>query len=80
MREYIADLRRRGDLEIIRTPVNPRFELAAVTQRSQQISDHALLFEDVQGTDFPVVTNVYGSRRRLCELIGAPVCSTPELL
>lgn len=71
MREYIESLRARNALEVVHTEVDPRFELAAVTQRSQQVGDSALLFNKVRGTEFPVVSNVYGSRRRLCELVGA---------
>ncbi len=71
MRDYIAQLRERGELTIIDTPVEPEFELAAVTQRLQQKSDCAILFRHVIGSRMPVVTNVYGSRSRLCEMIGA---------
>ena len=46
-------------------------EPPAVTQRSQRESDRPILFRRVTGTALPVVTNLYGSRRRLCELIGA---------
>ncbi len=71
MREYISTLKARGDVRIVDAAVDPRFELAAVTQRFQEQHDEALLFRRVQGCNFPVMTNVYGSRRRLCELIGA---------
>ncbi len=71
MRDYIAKLQQRGELTIIDTPVEPKFELAAVTQRLQQESDRVILFRNVIGTRMPVVTNVYGSRSRLCEMIGA---------
>ena len=71
MRNYISKLRERGDLTIIEAPVNSKFELAAVTQRLQEQSDNAILFRHVIGTKMPVVTNIYGSRRRLCEMIGA---------
>ena len=71
MRDYIAKLQERGELTIIETPVDPKFELAAVTQRLQQGSDRVILFRNVIGARMPVVTNIYGSRRRLCEMIGA---------
>jgi 4-hydroxybenzoate decarboxylase len=71
MREYIARLREQGELTVIDKPVSPKFELAAVTQRLQQKSDRAILFSKVTGSTFPVVTNIYGSRHRLCEMIGA---------
>lgn len=71
MRDYIAKLRERGELTIIDTPVDPEFELAAVTQRLQERSDHIILFRNVIGASMPVITNIYGSRRRMCEMIGA---------
>lgn len=71
MREYVSSLRANGDLRVVKAAVDPRFELAAVTQRFQQSYDSALLFERVKGCSFPVITNIYGSRRRLCDLIGA---------
>jgi UbiD family decarboxylase len=71
MREYVARLEARGDVRVVDREVDPRFELAAVTQRSQRESERPILFRRVRGTAFPVVTNLYGSRRRLCELIRA---------
>ena len=71
MRDYLARLRQRDELTIIDAPVDPKFELAAVTQRLQQQSDRVILFRNVIGARMPVVTNIYGSRRRLCEMIGA---------
>ena len=71
MREYIDSLRARNVLKVVQADVDARFELAAVTQRSQQRDESPLLFTKVSGTHFPVVSNVYGSRRRLCELVGA---------
>lgn len=72
MRDYVARLEARGELTVIETPVDPQHELAGVTQRLQKQSDRAILFRNVAGTRMPVVTNVFGSRRRLCEIIGAP--------
>jgi 4-hydroxybenzoate decarboxylase len=71
MRDYIARLRERGELTIIDVPVDPEFELAAVTQRLQNRSENVILFQNVIGFDMPVITNIYGSRQRLCEMIGA---------
>ncbi len=71
MRDYLTRLEAGGQMRVVEREVDPRFELAAVTQRSQRESDLPLLFQRVRGSAFPVVTNVYGSRRRLCELIGS---------
>lgn len=71
MRDYIEKLISRGEMRIVEREVEPMFELAAVISRSQKESSAPILFRKVRGTRFPVVTNVYGSIDRLCEIIGA---------
>jgi 4-hydroxybenzoate decarboxylase len=71
MRQFIEDLARRGELSVVSRPVDPRFQLAAVTKAVQKGGEQAVLFEAVEGSDFPVVSNLYGSHARLCRLIGA---------
>jgi len=71
MRDYIEKLRARGEVTVVDVPVDPKFELAAVTQRLQQRSDKVIVFNHVTGSKMPVVTNIFGSRRRLCDIIGA---------
>ncbi|MCC7412030.1 MAG: UbiD family decarboxylase [Gammaproteobacteria bacterium] len=72
MHAYVDSLIARGDVRIVAREVDPRHELAAVVQRSQAESEAPLLFRKVRGTALPVVSNLYGSQRRLCELVGAP--------
>lgn len=71
MREYLNHLISQDRVRVVEREVDSRFELAAVTVRSQAESDAPILFNRVRGYSMPVVTNVYGSRRRLGELIGA---------
>ncbi len=71
MRDYLAALERDGELRLIKREVDPRHELAAVIQASQEESEAALLFERVRGSSMPVAANLYGSRRRLSRFIGA---------
>lgn len=71
MREYIEKLSKRGELHVVEREVDPEFELAAVVGRSQLESDKPVLFRNVKGTNLPVISNVYGSHNRLCEIIGA---------
>ena len=71
MRQLIDTLRNRGELGIITRQVSGKFELAAVCQAAQRQSEMPLLFKNVEGSSHNVVTNIYGSRNRLCELIGA---------
>lgn len=71
MRTYLNTLLKSGEMRIVEREVDGRFELAAVTARSQRESDRPLLFKKVRGSALPVVSNIFGSRRRLGELIGA---------
>ena len=71
MRDYLKQLTERGEVRTINKTVNPKFELAGLTQISQQRDDAAILFNDVKGTQIPVISNIYGSRKRLCEIVNA---------
>jgi UbiD family decarboxylase len=71
MRDYLARLEDGGSVARVRRSVDPRHELAAVTKASQRRDDRAVRFDSVAGTRMAVATNVYGSHRRLCDLIGA---------
>ena len=71
MQEYISKLLDRNEMRIVDREVNPKHELAAVVARSQKESALPILFKRVQGTEFPVVCNLYGSRSRLKEMVGA---------
>lgn len=71
MRSYINKLLERGQMRIVDREVDPRFELAAVVARSQKESSLPILFRKVKGTTMPVVSNIFGSAERMCELLGA---------
>lgn len=70
MREYMERLRARGELLEVRREVNAKHELAAVTQAAQRRWNKPVLFHKVTGTTLPVLTNIYGSRERLAEILG----------
>ena len=70
MRDYIEKLSNRGELHVVEREVDPRFELAAVVGTSQRESDYPVLFRNVKGTRLPVISNIFGSHTRLCEIIG----------
>lgn len=71
MREYLERLKQSGELVTVSREVDPTFELAAVTRAFQRRHDKPVLFENVRGTNFPVLTNLYSSAARLDEFIGA---------
>ena len=53
MKDFIRDLVTRGELAVVKRPVNPRHELAAVTRAVQKAGEQAVLFESVRGSDCP---------------------------
>ena len=72
MRNFINQLMSEDQCYVVNRQVDPRFELAAVTKAVQKNSDNAVIFKQVAGTEFSVVSNLYGSHERLCRLIDAP--------
>lgn len=71
MKRYLDTLTSRNEMRTVKREVDPRFELAAVVAASQKNSSAPILFEHVRGSALPVVSNVFGSSDRLCEMIGA---------
>lgn len=60
------------DVLTISKEVDPRFEMTAlVAKLEQERRFPILIFENVKGCDFQVVTNVHASRRRLAAAIGS---------
>lgn len=71
MKALIECLEAAGQLARVRRPVAPRHQLAAITRTLQRENNQAVLFESVEGSDIPVISNLYGDHSRLCEMIGA---------
>ena len=62
---YLALLRRENELHVIEEEVDPYLEIAEIHRRVIAHNGPALLFSKVKGSRFPVVTNLFGSNRRL---------------
>jgi 4-hydroxy-3-polyprenylbenzoate decarboxylase len=69
--EFIEALEKAGELVRIRNFVDPRLEMAEITDRVSKSGNggKALLFENT-GYDFPVLMNAYGSEKRMCMALG----------
>ncbi len=69
--EFIDLLERSGELVRIKTFVDPKLEIAEITDRISKTEGggKALLFENT-GYDFPVLMNAYGSEKRMCLALG----------
>ncbi len=68
LRGFLDRLEALGELHRVHAEVDPVLEIAEITDRvSKSLSaNKALLFESVKGSAFPVVTNMFGSFRRIC--------------
>ncbi len=69
--QFIQALEEAGELVRIKTFVDPKWEIAEITDRVSKSGGggKALLFENT-GTEFPVLMNAYGSERRMCMALG----------
>jgi 4-hydroxy-3-polyprenylbenzoate decarboxylase len=69
--QFIDTLEKHGELLRIKTYVDPKLEIAEITDRISKTpgGGKALLFENT-GYDFPVLMNAYGSERRMCLALG----------
>ncbi|MDL1972114.1 MAG: menaquinone biosynthesis decarboxylase, partial [Deltaproteobacteria bacterium] len=54
----------------IKEPVSPYLEITEITDRVCKEHGPALLFENVRGYNIPVLTNAFGSYRRMCLALG----------
>ena len=65
LREFIAALRARGEVQDIETQVDPHLELAEIHRRVIENNGKVLFFKNVKGSPFPVVTNLFGNVSRI---------------
>ncbi len=64
LRAFLAALRRAGDLVEIDAPVDAHLEVAEIHRRVIAAGGPALLFTNVKGKSFPLVTNLFGTAAR----------------
>ena len=65
LREFIAELERRGDLVRISVEVDPNLEMTEIADRTLRGGGPALLFENPKGFDVPVLANLFGTPNRV---------------
>jgi len=77
LQEFVALLERNNELIRVKVSVNPYLEITEITERMAKSpgGGKALLFEKVQGSDFSVLTNAFGSKKRLFLAFGG---QTPD--
>ncbi len=70
LRAFLDLLRRHGELAEIDATVDPDLEAAEIHRRVIAAGGPALLFHNVQGSPWPVVTNLFGTARRVALAFG----------
>ena len=65
LRSFIEVLKSEQDLLIIDEQVDPCLEIAEIHRRVIERHGPALLFTNVKGSSFPVITNLFGTAKRL---------------
>lgn len=70
MREFLEELKKRGDLMVIDKKVSPVHEICAFTRKASDMGGPALLFTNVEGYDMPVLSGLYGTRERVHLALG----------
>jgi 4-hydroxy-3-polyprenylbenzoate decarboxylase len=64
LRAALLDLERHRHLVRVREEVDPYLEMAEIQRRAYQAKAPALLFENVKGSRFPAVSNLFGTLER----------------
>jgi 4-hydroxy-3-polyprenylbenzoate decarboxylase len=72
LHDFIFRLEREGELIRIEGEVSSNLEITEITDRMSKSpkGGKALLFENVTGSSFPVLTNAFGSERRMAMALG----------
>lgn len=64
LQDCVSDLERNGYLIRVKEEVDPHLEMAAIHMRVFDSQGPALLFEQVKGSKFPAVSNLFGTLER----------------
>ncbi len=65
LRDFIEQLESLGELRRIQAEVDPYLEVTEICDRTLRSQGPALLFENVKGSEFPLLGNLFGTPRRV---------------
>jgi 4-hydroxy-3-polyprenylbenzoate decarboxylase len=71
LREFMSGLEALGELKRVAEPVSARLEMTAVSDSVLRSAGPALLFQNPVGYKIPVLTNLFGTTRRVALGMGA---------
>lgn len=70
LRDFIRQLEQIGELKRIKVEVDPYLEITEICDRTLKAGGPALLFENVKGSDMPLLGNLFGTTRRVAMGMG----------
>lgn len=70
LRDFIRHLEEAGELKRVTAEVDPYLEITEICDRVLRAGGPALLFENVKGSDMPVLANLFGTPRRVAMGMG----------
>lgn len=68
LRNYISQLKKNREIKIVKTKVSSKFEIAGITAKLD--GSYAILFENIKESNFHLVANLIGTRKRFALAIG----------
>jgi len=80
LRSFLAHLEACGELVRVSAEVDPNQEVTIIQHRTAAAGGPALLFERVKGSPYRMVTNLFGTRRRVETAFGRPPGEIGELI
>jgi len=69
LREFLRVLKDEGDLLSIAEEVSTEYEIVALTRQASDADGPALLFQNVRGSRFPVLSGLFGAERRVAKAL-----------
>lgn len=68
LRNFISQIKKSKDLKTVKTKVSTKFEIAEITAKVD--GSHAVLFENIKESNFSLVANLVGTRKRFALAVG----------
>ena len=68
LRSYISQIKKINELKTVKTNVSTKFEIAGITAKVD--GSHAVLFEKIKESDFRLIANLVGTRKRFGIAVG----------
>jgi len=70
LRDFIQQLEQQGELKRVSHEVDPYLEMTEICDRTLRSQGPALLFENVKGSEIPVLGNLFGTPKRVAMGMG----------